>query len=192
MPDARIDYPQRDSTVKVPKNGQFFVAYGTADPKTVGNITGILRRAHHVVRLGKTLAEPPNWIIAFDVKKDGDFTLEIMGSALEDNLLADPRSFTVQFVEAKDPGRGVLFTFPASSATVPPNFAAYGTADPGFPVSGVMWQDMQAPFNGQQVQPPPNWVVQFTNVAAGNGYHVRVMNANAGTANCDSVVVQAP
>jgi hypothetical protein len=148
---VKIDHPIKHTAVA----SRSFAAYGTASG--VARITGLLyNRETKKSYAGDTLREPPDWIVYFlNVPAGKHYTLQIFESP--GGLL------THEDISIRTSGRQILVTYPKPGGTLCTSFTAYGTTnDPGSFTGKMTRNKTSAVYVGTPIQPPPNWVIQFT------------------------------
>lgn len=152
---VKIDHPTKHAAVAA----RSFAAYGTASG--VAKVTGLLyNRKTKKSYAGDTLREPPDWIVYFlNVPIGKHYTLQIFESP---GGLVKHEDISIGSRTAQ-----ILVTYPPSGATVCTSFTAYGsTNDPGSFTGKMTRNKTGAIFVGTPIQPPPNWVIQFTGIPA--------------------------
>jgi hypothetical protein len=79
--------------------------------------------------------------------------------------------------------------FPLAGDTVPPTFFANGTAGSVNGVQGTMTSlTTGQSYPGQAIQPPPNWVIEFTNLPAPDDYRLTVNDPVTGASDSQSPI----
>jgi hypothetical protein len=153
-------HPKNGKTVAVPATNPFFVAYGRGNGK-VRSVKGTLSQGGEKPKPGKTLRDPERWMILFDADS---FTLnERADYAL---VVKDPEGNVVAQATFKvSKARPVGITYPSEGDFVcQDNLVTYGTSTDSYPLKATLSITGQSDVTVDQVQGPPNWVIQFTNL----------------------------
>jgi hypothetical protein len=157
-------------------------ATGTA-PTALGKIKGKLSwTVSGVVQVkdGATLAEPGDWVIAFDValKEKVDYCLRV--ETWNGGAMTDWQQVTFTYEKPSASGhRGLLLkaTPDLSGQTVHSTFVNSGPSD--YPVAATMCQPGGPVYPGMPLlQAPPNFAVRFINVPPGPNYTIFLVNTN--------------
>jgi hypothetical protein len=177
-PQPPIYYPGNGDTVP-----QRFVAYGSV-PATVTAVTASLKLpTGAVVATGRTLRNPPHWVIFFDTVPVGTYTLELVDSATSTAL---GRSNPMSVIEVIHTA-ALSVSYPPSGSRVCQNFSAYGTTNQPNPVSGQLTGPNTV--NGTTLQGTPNWVVQFNNVPLSASTYTLTVTAGSSSSSATNLTM---